>query len=787
MMKKLLYLVILAVSVIFFCHQQAYAISITATPQSPVFGPNDWITVNLDIQGYNGGPVSWVAHRPDNSTISGNLTDVKSTGMVTQQIIRNAFDNYFGNWSIDYTYDGVEQAASFKVSSLGLTVLTDKSVYYEPDMMQINITTAYYVPIARQAEFFRLNFYDQGGNVVKNVPEIDVRATQHSTVYSFHMTQLADYDPPGLYKLKVQYYNTVITVPFLLDKYTNLMQVSANTDKASYEVGDAVEMKMLFTRVTQSNGTLKITDPLRHIVTRLFHVHSVNTSFILTNITNNIGRYEYTVQYAGVGSSGSFAVVANPQLLPNIGVNIFLDKLNYRPGDIIRVKVHVSQLAANSTSIWVVDPNGIEYPRQSLPTTTVDTILPHKIGRDNIPGQWNLYIDYDGIVRSAAYNVQGQPLDDSELLNSNKFSMPVFVSNFAANLTSPTGIAVDSDGYVYVADSGSSQVKKFDPSGNLVLSFGDLQEGNHLRHPNGIVVGDHFVYVVDTGHARIDMFNKDNGTFVYSWGSYGDSPGMFHIPIGLARDSQGDFLVADIERDAIEMFDSNFTFTNELRSPLTIDSNFTGARGIAVDSSGNIYLSSTNNTILEFSSSGNFVNFFGSKGTEDGRFNRPTAIATDQEGNFYVADTGNHRIQKFDSYGDFILSWGTEGNSTGQFEEPVGLAIDRSDNIYVVDKKNNDIQKFSLHGTVGQAIPSWVKDRAAWWSEGALSKRDFALAVTYLVYQGLPTMNENSETSVVEIPNWVKQEAGWWASGQIDDETFVKNLQYLISAGILKI
>lgn len=786
-MKKTLFLFILAVPVIFFCHQQAYAITITATPQSPVFGPNDWIIVNLDIQGYNGGQVSWVAHRPDNSTISGNLTDVKSTGIATQQIIRSAFDNYFGNWSIDYTYGGVKQTASFKVSSLGLIVFTDKNLYYEPDMMQINITTAYYVPVAPEAEFFHLNFYDQGGHIVKDIPEIDIRATQHSTVYNFHMTQLADYDPPGLYKLRIQYYNTVVEVPFLLDKYINLMQVSAHTDKNSYQMGDAVNMEMLFTRVTQSNGTLKITDPLRNVVTLLFHVHSVNTSFILTNITNNIGRYEYTVQYAGVDSSGSFAVVANPQLLPNIGVNIFLDKLNYRPGDIIRVKIHVSQVVANSTSIWVVDPSGIEYPRQSLPITAVNTILPHKIGRDNTSGQWELYIDYDGIVRSATYNVKGSPVDDSEILNSNMFSMPVFVSNFAANFTSPTGIAVDSDGYVYVVDSGSAQVKKFDPSGKLVLSFGDLQGGNHLVHPNGILVGDHFVYVVDTGNARIDMFNKNNGVFVYSWGSYGSSPGMFHIPVGLTMDSQGDFLVVDIDKDAIQVFNSNFTFTDELQPPLTIDSSFTGARGIAIDSSGNIYLSSTDNRILEFSSGGNFANFFGSKGTEDGRFNKPTAITTDQEGNFYVADTGNHRVQKFDSYGNFILSWGTEGNATGQFEEPVGLAIDRSDNIYVVDKKNNDIQKFSIHGTVGRTIPSWVKDRAAWWSEGALGKRDFALAVTYLVSQGLPSMNENNSTSVVEIPNWVKQEAGWWASGQIDDETFVKNLHYLIAAGILKI
>ncbi len=785
--KKIIFLLIFAVSIIFVSHQQAYAITITATPQSPAFGPNDWIVVNLKIQGYNGGAVSWVAHRPDNSIISGNLTQIKSNGIITQQIIRNAFDNYFGNWSIDYTYDGINQTANFKVNSLGLTVLTDKDLYYEPDMMHINITTSYYIPVAAQAEFFHLNFYDQSGNIVKDVQEIDIRASQHSVVYNFHMIGLADYDSPGLYKLKIQYYNTVIEVPFLLGKYTDLMQVSAHMDKSTYQVGDAVNMELLFTRVTQSNGTLKITDPLGNVATHQFHVYSVHTSLVLTNITSSIGTYNYAVQYGGVSNSGSFNVVTNPKPLPNITVNVFLDKLNYRPGDIIRVKIHTSQVIANSTSLWVVDPNHIEYPRLSLPITAVDTMLPHKIGKNNIVGQWEIYIDYAGIVRSVPYNVKGSAVDDSEIFNSNQFSMSIFVSNFATNFTAPTGIAVDSDGYIYVVNSGNSQVKKFDSNGKLVLSFGDSTPDSQLLHPNGILVGKNYVFVADTGNARIDMFDKDNGTFVYSWGSYGNNQGMFHTPVGLATDSQGDLLVADSERNTIQVFDTHFTFTDELKSSLTGDSNFTAANGIAIDSEGNIYLSSPDNKILEFSSIGNFLNFFGSEGSEEGRFNNPTAIAIDSEGNFYVADTGNHRVQKFDPYGNFILSWGTEGISAGQFEEPVGLVIDQSDNIYVVDKKNNNIQKFSLHGIAGQGIPTWVKDRAVWWSDGALGKRDFALAVRYLTDHGLPSINENNETYEVKIPNWIKQEAGWWGLGQIDDETFVKSLQYLISTGILKI
>lgn len=782
-MRKIILLLIFAISVIFITCQQANAITITATPQTPVFGPNDWILVNLKIQGYNGGPIAWIAHRPDNSTISGNLTQVKG-GSVVQQIVRNAFDNYFGNWSINYTYDGVKQTASFKVNPIMLTVFTGKDLYYEPDMMNVNITTSYYIPIAAQAEFFHLNFYDQKGNIVKDIPQIDIRAFQPSVIYNFHMTELADYDPPGLYKLNIQYYNTVVQIPFLLGKYSDLMRISTQTDKSTYQVDDVINMELLFTRVTQSNGTLIITGPSRDVTTHQFRVYSVNTPLVLNDVTKDVGTYNYVVQYGGVSQSGSFSVIANPAPLPNIKLGVFLDKLNYRPGEIIHVKIHTSQVIMNSTSLWVVDPNSVEYPRLSLPITAADTILPHKISKNNITGQWELYIDYDGIVRSIPYFVVGPPVDDIEMLNTNQFSVPAFVSNFATNFTAPTGIAIDSSGDIYVVDSANSQVKKFDSNGKLLLSWGNLGSGSgQLLHPNGIFVGKKYVFVADTGNARIDVFDKDNGEFIYSWGGYGDSKGMFYTPVGLAADSQEDLLVADSGRNTIQEFNTYFTFMSEFKPLFTDYGNFTATSGIALDSKGNIYVSSPDDKILEFSSISNFVNFFGSQGSEEGRFNNPTAIAIDSKGNFYVADTLNHRIQKFDPYGNFVLSWGSVGTSVGQFEEPVGLAIDQSNNIYVVDEKNNNIQKFSLYGMASQIIPSWVKDRALWWSEGALGKRDFALVVIYMTNHGLPNTNE----TVVKIPDWVKKEANWWVLGQIDDETFTKSLQYLISARILKV
>ncbi|MBV5337367.1 MAG: hypothetical protein J0653_05270, partial [Deltaproteobacteria bacterium] len=62
-------------------------------------------------------------------------------------------------------------------------------------------------------------------------------------------------------------------------------------------------------------------------------------------------------------------------------------------------------------------------------------------------------------------------------------------------------------------------------------------------------------------------------------------------------------------------------------------------------------------------------------------FDRPQGVAVDSSGNLYVADTQKHRIQKFNSAGGYISAWGGLGFATGQFMYPVGVAVDTSGNV----------------------------------------------------------------------------------------------------------
>ncbi|NHH96903.1 hypothetical protein DYY66_1468 [Candidatus Nitrosotalea sp. FS] len=456
----------------------------------------------------------------------------------------------------------------------------------------------------------------------------------------------------------------------------------------------------------------------------------------------------------------------------------------------------------------------------SIPVSLNDVIVPHKISKDDQVGKWQFYVKYGGITRSSTFYVTGETMDDSELLNSEQFSVPSYPSDIISELSSPTGIAMDSDNNIYIADSGNSQIKKFDSKGKLLFAIGSFGSSkSQFIHPLGIFVNEKYLYVTDTGNSRIQMFDK-NGNFIYAWGTYGDQPGMFHTPVSMSSDMYGNLYVADSGRNIIQIFDRLGSYKDQISLVLADGQKIggDGFKAITFDSKNNFYVISTNNKILEYSSIGNFMNFYGSNGTEDGRFNQPAAIVVDAKDYVYVADPGAHRIQKFDSNGNFILGWGSSVDGDDAVDAPAGLAIDALNNIYVVDKNQGTVQKFT--STV-PGLPSWIMKNSVWWSEGILDKSDFALAVKYVIKQGLiqiPPTSDLSSTqdnstaavdqlhkymqlwssgqidhiptsseSLVKVPEWVKKNVQLWSSGGIDDQTFFGSIEYLLVTGTMAI
>ena len=152
--------------------------------------------------------------------------------------------------------------------------------------------------------------------------------------------------------------------------------------------------------------------------------------------------------------------------------------------------------------------------------------------------------------------------------------------------------------------------------------------------------------------------------------------------------------------------DGDYQFVTQWGSQGSGNGQFNGPYGLAVDSSGNVYVTDYNNhRVQKFSSTGSYITKWGSYGSGNGQFDRPWGIAVDSSGNVYVVDYGNDRVQKFSSTGSYITKWGSSGYGNGQFDGPNGIAVDYSGNIYVVEAGDR-IQKFSSSGSY---MTQWVQ------------------------------------------------------------------------------
>ncbi|MBI4744464.1 MAG: hypothetical protein HY776_06570, partial [Actinobacteria bacterium] len=115
----------------------------------------------------------------------------------------------------------------------------------------------------------------------------------------------------------------------------------------------------------------------------------------------------------------------------------------------------------------------------------------------------------------------------------------------------PGGIAVDGNGYVYIADTHNHRVQKFTSDGAYIATWGvEGTDAGRFRYPQGVAVdlaGN--VYVADKVNNRIQKLeiNPDGTTVdrIIQWGGLGMHAGQFHSPRGIAVDGVGNVYVAD--------------------------------------------------------------------------------------------------------------------------------------------------------------------------------------------------------------------------------------------------
>lgn len=278
-----------------------------------------------------------------------------------------------------------------------------------------------------------------------------------------------------------------------------------------------------------------------------------------------------------------------------------------------------------------------------------------------------------------------QSSDDEDSLNcKDNEDQSQYVSNVALeNQSGDVGIVTnDLQGFHFV--------KKFDSNGTLISAWGTKGIGpGQFLHAHGIAVDSNGnVYVSDAEKCNIQKFDSE-GNFITMWGSEGREDGQFTKPWGVAVDSDDNVYTSDQADPEVQKFNNNGEFLSKWNS-YSPGMLFVHLHDIAIDSTDSVYVTDgrNNSRVAKFDTEGNFITQWGSFGSGNSRFIEDHGIATDNSGNVYVADTRNVRIQKFNSEGEYITKWGTLGCRDNQFLIPHDIAIDTSGNIYVSDSGN---------------------------------------------------------------------------------------------------
>jgi sugar lactone lactonase YvrE len=252
-----------------------------------------------------------------------------------------------------------------------------------------------------------------------------------------------------------------------------------------------------------------------------------------------------------------------------------------------------------------------------------------------------------GAALAAAPALQAQPV-----------SLTNIQSTIANGLFSPTSVAVNRPGDVFIADTINNRVVKVSSTGLLST----VADG--LKYPRGVGLdGAGNLFIADTFNNRVLKFSTAGALSTVVSG--------LNRPEGVAVDGAGNLIIADANNDRVLKVATNGTQTivsGGLRSP----------SAVAVDGAGNIFIADTNN---------NRVLKVGPDGTQSlvtRSVMSPYGVAVDGAGNVYIADTNDNRVIKVSPDGNMT-------NMDTAVRYPYGVAVDQAGSVFIADSDNNRV------------------------------------------------------------------------------------------------
>ncbi len=263
-----------------------------------------------------------------------------------------------------------------------------------------------------------------------------------------------------------------------------------------------------------------------------------------------------------------------------------------------------------------------------------------------------------------------------------------------AQMSNPSGVAVDGAGNIFIVDTGNNRIRKIDVNGNITTIAGNGQAG----------------------------FSGDGGPATQA---------SLNSPVGIALDAAGNLYISDKEnnrarRISVEGVISTIAGNGDTvfagDGGLAVEASLASPLGIAVDGAGNVFVTDvTNHRVRKINPEGIITTVAGNGGANfgpDGGLATETSVAdpegvfVDENGNIFIADTRAHKVRKVGVDG-VITTIAGNGDSgiTGEANGDGGLAVDaaigfpigvfaNNGNVYIVDQLKHVVRKVDADGII---------------------------------------------------------------------------------------